>query len=410
MGSAATDWTLRNSTPSFKDFQESVSERISKPQTIMTRTTIACLAALVSFLAIPCMAHSDKLVDSDAAAEVQALANRLKDLGPDHVLFGQTDANMMGIDPDGTGWFNTPGKSDIHTITGTHPAVYGYDLLNIGDDWEKDDYLANVTSSIQEAHARGGLITVSWHATNPITGESFNHGSPVPQLLPGAEHHHKLTAMLDIIAGRIGNLKNENGNAIPIIFRPWHEHNGGHFWWGESRCTIGEYVSLWRFTVEYLRDTKGVHNFLYAYSPVDWYHDFDNYMERYPGDDYVDILGLDSYINDNPDLLDRLSYYFREMAQYANRHGKLVALTEVGYKNNEQEKGMRFCKDSNWLSQSLIDTIKVDTLTRQVAYIVFWRNEAYNPSDYYLPYPGTANAPDLKKLSKDPFVMFEKDL
>jgi len=55
--------------------------------------------------------------------------------------------------------------------------------------------------------------------------------------------------------------------AIPIIFRPWHENNQRRFWWavrGDGR----DFIKLWRFTVEYLRDTSGVHNLLYAYTPL----------------------------------------------------------------------------------------------------------------------------------------------
>ncbi len=35
-----------------------------------------------------------------------------------------------------------------------------------------------------------------------------------------------------------------------------------------SKCTTEEeFVGFWRMTVRYLRDTKGVHNFIYAISP-----------------------------------------------------------------------------------------------------------------------------------------------
>ncbi|MCE6997947.1 glycoside hydrolase family 26 protein [Saccharothrix sp. S26] len=57
------------------------------------------------------------------------------------------------------------------------------------------------------------------------------------------------------------------GNPIPNIYRPFHENSGSWFRWGAAHASPAEYVELFRYTVEYLRDVKGVHNFLYAYSP-----------------------------------------------------------------------------------------------------------------------------------------------
>jgi mannan endo-1,4-beta-mannosidase len=50
--------------------------------------------------------------------------------------------------------------------------------------------------------------------------------------------------------------EDNNGKLIPIIFRPFHEFDGNWFWWGANYCTAEEYISVYRFTVNYLRDTK----------------------------------------------------------------------------------------------------------------------------------------------------------
>ena len=57
---------------------------------------------------------------------------------------------------------------------------------------------------------------------------------------------------------------------------------------------MADYQALWRMTVEYLRDEKGLHNLLYVYSP-DVFETEAEYLERYPGDAYVDVLGSDDY-------------------------------------------------------------------------------------------------------------------
>ncbi len=76
-----------------------------------------------------------------------------------------------------------------------------------------------------------------------------------------------MRASLDNIATFANGLKDANGNLIPVLYRPLHEANGSWFWWGAKNTTPSEYKELYRYIVEYLRDKKDVHNFLYVYSP-----------------------------------------------------------------------------------------------------------------------------------------------
>ena len=82
---------------------------------------------------------------------------------------------------------------------------------------------------------------------------------------------------------------------VPIVFRPYHEFDGDWFWWGKSHCTREDFISLWRFTVSYLRDSLDVHNFIYAFSPDNKFNSEAEYLSRYPGDGYVDLVGVDNY-------------------------------------------------------------------------------------------------------------------
>ena len=66
-----------------------------------------------------------------------------------------------------------PGRSDIRDITGEYPAVYGFDLGRIELGWKVnlDSVPFDKTRQyIQEAYERGGIITLSWHLNNPLTG------------------------------------------------------------------------------------------------------------------------------------------------------------------------------------------------------------------------------------------------
>ncbi|MGC0312741.1 glycoside hydrolase family 26 protein [Kitasatospora acidiphila] len=85
---------------------------------------------------------------------------------------------------------------------------------------------------------------------------------------------------------------------IPVIFRPYHEMNstgcGDGFWWSGQKPA--DYQALWRITYDYLVKTRGLHNLVFAWTPVSWDGapgvDPWNY---YPGDQYVDLVGVDDY-------------------------------------------------------------------------------------------------------------------
>jgi len=54
-------------------------------------------------------------------------------------------------------------------------------------------------------------------------------------------------------------------------------------------------VSVWQFTVTYLRDSLAVHNFIFTFSPDNKFNTEAEFLERYPGDNFVDMVGMDNY-------------------------------------------------------------------------------------------------------------------
>ena len=117
----------------------------------------------------------------------------------------------------------------------------------------------------------------------------------VKYIIPGGTYHEKYKSILQTIGSLAKSIKGKDGKLVPMIFRPYHEFDGDWFWWGKSHCTMDEFTTLWKFTVSYLRDSLGVHNFIYAFSPDNKYNSEAEYLERYPGDEWVDILGVDNY-------------------------------------------------------------------------------------------------------------------
>ncbi|MFI8518700.1 glycoside hydrolase family 26 protein [Streptomyces sp. NPDC085481] len=100
---------------------------------------------------------------------------------------------------------------------------------------------------------------------------------------------------------------------IPVLLRPYHEMNGGWFWWG-GRTPAG-YRKLWRITYDYLVKTKGLHNLIFAWSPNAWNpQGTDVPSAYYPGADLVDVVGVDDY---NPYGSDLTHVYYTGLAGYA---------------------------------------------------------------------------------------------
>ena len=79
-----------------------------------------------------------------------------------------------------------------------------------------------------------------------------------------------------------------------ILYRPFHENTGSWFWWGADFCEPEVFKNVYRYTEEYI-ESQGVHNILYVYSTGTEPSKQTEVEERYPGDEYVDIIGFDTY-------------------------------------------------------------------------------------------------------------------
>jgi mannan endo-1,4-beta-mannosidase len=224
-------------------------------------------------------------------------------------------------------------------------------------------------------------------------------------LLPGSAGNRILIEHLNLIADHLGNLRAEDGRSIPVIFRPWHDPNAGHYWWTTSRCTPAEYIQLYQFTVTYLRDVRRVRNFLYAFSPSMDGASLRDYLECYPCDAYVDVLGLDAYGDTGAEHEKRLLDHLRQLVLLAEAKAKVPALTTLGFKKSDRECGLKYCTTPSWLTEHVLRPIKSDAIARRISYMVFWRNEAYRPTNYYLPHPGSAQEEDLVTAAADPYVV-----
>jgi mannan endo-1,4-beta-mannosidase len=342
------------------------------------------------------------LVDPAATRETRALFANLRRLAPEHVLFGHQDDLAYGV-----GWVREPGRSDVREVAGAYPAVYGWELgdLERGAEANLDGVrFDDMQRWIREGRARGGAITIAWHMANPVTGgNSWDTTRAVHTILPGGAKHALYRQWLDRFAEFARPLRDDRGRPIPLILRPFHEHTGHWFWWGRTHVTPEEYRALWRFTVAYLRDERGLHNLLYAYS-TDVFDTEEAYLAHYPGDAWVDVLGFDDYQSLRSDeTVPVMTSRLRTVVGLARARGKIAALTETGLEG---------VPDSTWWTGRLLRAIEADSVGRGIAYVHVWRNApaAERPGHRFGPAPGHADAPDFVRFARSPGVLLEDEL
>ncbi len=360
----------------------------------------SCIVLFLAALAASGQA-ADMPVDKNATAETVRLYQHLKKNLAEGLLFGHQDDLAYGV-----GWKYVPGRSDIRDVTGEYPALYGWELGRIELDQPVNlDSVPfdKMRQFIQQGYERGGVITISWHLNNPLTGKTAWQpaAGTVESVLPGGEKHDLYLQWLDKVAAFMGSLKGQHGELIPVIFRPFHELNGSWFWWGGKNCRPEQTQELYRLTETYLRDKKNVHNLLYAYN-TDRFSSPEAYLERYPGDDWVDITGFDIYqannIRSNADFAQELDRTLTLLEAIAKEKNKIPALTEFGYNG---------LPDSLWWTQVFLKTLSV----HHVAYALAWRNAGFKPggqSEFYVPFAGQLSAPDFVNLYKSGTVLFQR--
>jgi mannan endo-1,4-beta-mannosidase len=332
-----------------------------------------------------------------ATAETRALYYNLKELAKTKVLFGHQDDLAYGVK-----WWDVPGRSDVKETSGSYPAVYGWEIGNIAGERNLDSVsFSKMKEWIREGYERGGVITISWHEHNPVTGGSAwdTSGRAVSHIIPGGSQHEAWKKKLDLVADFMLSLKGNDGELIPVVFRPYHELTGSWFWWGKDLCTPLEFIQLWQFTKDYLTSVKNVHNLLYAYS-TDVFETEEYYFERYPGDKYVDVLGFDDYrtVSDQASAAKTINE-LHLIAGMAERLDKIPAWTETGLVSIPVE---------NWWTETILKRIKTDTLTCRIAWVLVWRNA--RPDHHYAPYAGHPSAADFKKFRDDESILFEDEL
>ena len=373
-----------------------VGKKLCEPSSLIMKQIR--LVLILGFLFPILLSAQSPPIDKKATRKTKALLANLHRYAKAQLLFGHQDDLAYGVN-----WIAEPGRSDVQEVCGDYPAVFGWDVSKLGQQaWNIDSVnFESMKAWIIDAYRSGGIHSISWHMDNFATGgNSWDTTSAVAMILPGGSKHGEYVKKLDLFAAFVDDLRSGFFNSpIPIIFRPFHEHTGAWFWWGEGHRSPEQYKALWRFTVEYLRDEKGIHHLLYAYSP-DIFEDKETYLTCYPGDAYVDILGMDDYhdvsSHGKPEDLTRRLRMLVEMAQ---ERGKVAALSETGRERIPY---------AEWWTQTLLKSIQADPLARQIAWVLIWRNA--NFKHHYAPYFEHTSSRDFVRFYEEETTWFLGDL
>ncbi len=200
------------------------------------------------------------------------------------------------------------------------------------------------------------------------------------------------------------SLKGAKNEMIPVLFRPFHELTGTWFWWGPNNCTAAEFKTLWKFTFHYLTTIKKCHNLIFVYNTGGDFKTKEEFLERYPGNDFADIISFDTYQYNDPQkdnsFLKGTSTLLNILDSVAVETNKLTAIGETGYEAVPY---------AAWWTKVLSPAIG----NHHIAYVLLWRNHGYHAEmkkmHYYVPFKGQVSEKDFIRFYNDRRTLFEKD-
>ena len=171
--------------------------------------------------------------------------------------------------------------------SGHWPAMIGLDYADFG----KGGISTKSVNRLAIDYARhGGLITISAHLPNPAKADGGglrDRGVKIKEPLdPDTATHRRWVNELDMLAEGLTELRDAD---VVVLWRPFHEMNGGWFWWGGQDHR--EFIQVWRQMFDYFTKTKKLNNLLWTYAP----NHGPKTAAYYGGDNYVDLVGLDAY-------------------------------------------------------------------------------------------------------------------
>ncbi len=333
----------------------------------------------------PLLSHSDTFDMTDDYPAVQAFdvlaftgvefsAQRL------NARYAQDMPGFKGLSPVDVKCLD-PVTADIEAA-----AALARREIELGSVFSLSAHMPNfLFSKVRDGYVEGESPAYSKYNYREYTPNRCE-GSTVQEVMPGGSANDAMTRYLDLIAAFAKSV------GYPFFFRPLHENTGSWFWWGKEHCTPEEFKALWHYIVDYLKNGKNVHNLLYAYSPGSENENASEYCERYPGDDYVDLVGVDMYDPETEKgegliFFERFKKQLAILEEFSSSHGKLMAVTETGLASSNPDPGCNATSmhitgnlNNRWHS----DILEIASASR-ASYFLLWANFSRH-NTYYTPF------------------------
>lgn len=193
-------------------------------------------------------------------------------------------------------------NASLEELAGVHAKTGRWVAIAAGDYYTNDQKVAHpinyrLTNDVLVGYARaGGLVSVSIHMNNPLTGgPAWDSNIDLQEVIThGSKSHSDWLAQMKQVADGLDELRR---SGFVVLFRPYHEMTGGWFWWGGKDPSA--FKTLWQTTFRYLSQDRGLDNLLWLYTPAAGVGDM---LQFYPGDQFVDLVGFDAYTPDPADL------------------------------------------------------------------------------------------------------------
>ena len=218
------------------------------------------LALAISALAGGCLAApASEPANPNAEDNVRIVLKYFQGLSSNHVenrvLSGQFTDFGNGASPRLI--------NRIYNQTTHWPAIIGVDYADFASGFLTYAEPNRVAKGYWE---QGGLVTISAHLYNPANprgGGLRDSNVDLASLLdPGTKTHARWMRELDLIAAGLQELKDAD---VVVLWRPFHEMNGGWFWWGGKDSAT--FIKLWRQMFDYFTKVKHLDNLLWVYAP-----------------------------------------------------------------------------------------------------------------------------------------------
>lgn len=276
-------------------------------------------AMLMAGVLFPPATAAARLCTPDATVEAQRVFDYLQSVYGEKIISGA----MAQVD------WNIDNAESVNRAFGHYPAIAFFDYLHLSHSPSGWIDYGNI-SPVKDYWEAGGMVGACWHWNVPVSEgatqltatASETSFSVSAALTEGTWEHNVLMADLAKMAGYLKLLRDAD---IALIWRPLHEaagniyeYNGGEawFWWGHEGP--GPFKRLWKYVHDYFQ-SEGLNNLIWVWTSQVKDRDF------YPGDEYVDIVGRDTY---NCSDQWKLSDEFKKLS--AEYEAKMVVLSEMG--------------------------------------------------------------------------------